>query len=70
MIQKKNMLYLELHAYTKQKKNSQSFVLISEILDICSVSHMANVEMLIQLVPDFVWSVPSDGSYGNCDSLP
>jgi hypothetical protein len=34
----------------------------------CSVSHMADVETIIQFVPNFVQGVPSDGSYGSCDS--
>jgi hypothetical protein len=34
----------------------------------CSVSHTADIETIIQLVPNFVQSVPSDGSYGSCDS--
>jgi hypothetical protein len=34
----------------------------------CSASHTADVETIIQLVPNFVQSVPSDGSYGSCDS--
>jgi hypothetical protein len=33
-----------------------------------SASHTADVETIIQLVPYFVQSVPSDGSYGSCDS--
>jgi hypothetical protein len=36
----------------------------------CSMSHMADVETIIQLVPNFVQSAPSDGSYGSYDSLP
>jgi hypothetical protein len=36
----------------------------------CSMSHMADVKMIIQFVPNFVHSVPSDGSYGSYDSLP
>jgi hypothetical protein len=35
----------------------------------CSASHTADVETIIQLVPNFVQSFPSDGSYGSCDSL-
>jgi hypothetical protein len=34
----------------------------------CSTSHTADVEMIIQHVPNFVQCVPSDGSYGSCDS--
>jgi hypothetical protein len=34
----------------------------------CSASHTADVETIIQLVPNFMRSVPSDGSYGSCDS--
>jgi hypothetical protein len=34
----------------------------------CSASHTADVETIIKLVPNFVQSVPSDGSYGSCDS--
>jgi hypothetical protein len=34
----------------------------------CSASHAADVETIIQLVPNFVQGVPSDGSYGSCDS--
>jgi hypothetical protein len=34
----------------------------------CSASHTADVETTIQLVPNFLQSVPSDGSYGSCDS--
>jgi hypothetical protein len=34
----------------------------------CSASHTEDVETMIQLVPNFVQSVPSDGSYGSCDS--
>jgi hypothetical protein len=34
----------------------------------CSASHTANVETIIQLVQNFVQSVSSDGSYGSCDS--
>jgi hypothetical protein len=36
----------------------------------CSASHTAYVETIIRLVPNFVQSVPSDGSYGSSDSLP
>jgi hypothetical protein len=70
MIQKTNAAYLELHTFTSQQKNSQSFVHTSQRLDTCTASHMADVETKIQLVPNFVQSVPSDGSYGGCDSLP
>jgi hypothetical protein len=34
----------------------------------CSASHTADVETIIQLVPNFVQSVSGDGSYGSCDS--
>jgi hypothetical protein len=34
----------------------------------CSASHTADVKITIQLVPNFVQSVPGDGSYGSCDS--
>jgi hypothetical protein len=34
----------------------------------CSATRTADVEMIIQLVPNFVQSAPSDGSYGSCDS--
>jgi hypothetical protein len=34
----------------------------------CSASHMADVETIIQLVPNFVQSVSSEGSCGSCDS--
>jgi hypothetical protein len=34
----------------------------------CSASHTAGVETIIQLVPNFVQSVPGDGSYGSCGS--
>jgi Zn-dependent oligopeptidase len=34
----------------------------------CSMSHMADVKTIIQLVPKFVQCVPSDESYGSCDS--
>jgi hypothetical protein len=70
MIQKLNAAYLELHTYTSRKKNSQSFVHTSQRLHMCSASHTADVETIIKLVPNFVQSVPSDGSYGSCDSLP
>jgi hypothetical protein len=33
----------------------------------CSASHTADVKTIIQLVPNFVQSVPSDGSYGSYD---
>jgi hypothetical protein len=56
MIQKTNAAYLELHT--------------SQRLGMWSASHTADVETIIQLVPNFVQSVPSDGSYGSCDSLP
>jgi hypothetical protein len=36
----------------------------------CSVSHTADVETVIQLVPNFVQSVRGDGNYGSCDSQP
>jgi hypothetical protein len=36
----------------------------------CSASQTADVGTIIQLVPNFVQSGPSDGSYGSCDSLP
>jgi hypothetical protein len=35
-----------------------------------SASRTADVETIIQLVPNFVQNVTSDGSYGSCDSLP
>jgi hypothetical protein len=69
MIQKTNAAYLELHTYANRYKNSQSFVHTSQRLDMCSASHTADVETIIQLVPNFC-SVPSDGSYESCDSLP
>jgi hypothetical protein len=34
----------------------------------CSASHTADVETIIQLVPNFVQRVRIDGSYGSCDS--
>jgi hypothetical protein len=34
----------------------------------CSASHTAAVETIIQLVPNFVQSDLSDGSCGSCDS--
>jgi hypothetical protein len=34
----------------------------------CSASHTADVETIIQLVPNFVQSISSDGSCGSCDS--
>jgi hypothetical protein len=36
----------------------------------CSASHTDDVETIIQLVLNFVPSVPCGGSYGSCDSLP
>jgi hypothetical protein len=68
MIQKTNAAYIELHTYTSRLKNSQSFVHTSQRLDVCSASHTADVETIIQLVPNFVQSVPCDGSYGSSDS--
>jgi hypothetical protein len=70
MTQKRNAVYSEPHTYTSWYKNSQNFVHTSRTLDMCSASHTADVEMIIQLVPNFVQSVPSDGSYGSCDLLP
>jgi hypothetical protein len=35
----------------------------------CSASHTADVETIIQRVPNFVQSVSGDGSYGSCYSL-
>jgi hypothetical protein len=70
VIQKTNAAYLELHTYTSRWKNSQSFVHTSQRLDMCSASHTADVEMIIQLVPNFVQCLPSDGSYCSCNSLP
>jgi hypothetical protein len=34
----------------------------------CTASHTTDVETIIQLVPNLVQSVPSDGSYDSCDS--
>jgi hypothetical protein len=51
-------------------EKSQSFVHSSQRLDMRSASPTADVETTIQLVPNFVQSVPSDGSYSSCDSLP
>jgi hypothetical protein len=34
----------------------------------CSASHTTDVETITQLVPNSAHSVPSDGSYGSCDS--
>jgi hypothetical protein len=34
----------------------------------CSASHTADVETIIQLAPNFVQCVPGGGSYGGCDS--
>jgi hypothetical protein len=34
----------------------------------CSASHTADVETIIQLVTNFMQCAPSDGSYGICDS--
>jgi len=31
---------------------------------------MANVQTMIQLIPNFVQSAPSNKSYGSCDWLP
>lgn len=36
----------------------------------CSVTHMADVQKMIQLIPNFVLSAPSNKSYGSCDWLP
>jgi hypothetical protein len=36
----------------------------------CSASHTADVETIIELVPNFVQSVSTDESYRSCDSLP
>lgn len=70
LIQKTNEAYLELHTYTSRYKNSQSFVLTAQKLNMCSAIHTTDVETIIQLVPNFVLSVPSDGGYGSCDLLP
>jgi hypothetical protein len=34
----------------------------------CYASHTADVETITQFFSNFVQSVPSDGSYGSCDS--
>jgi hypothetical protein len=52
VIQKTNTAFLELHTYTSRYKNSQSFVHTSQRLDMCSASHTADIEMIIQLVPN------------------
>jgi hypothetical protein len=56
MIQKTNAVYLEFHTYTSQNKNSQSFVHTTQRLDMCSASNTADVETIIQLVPN-LWRV-------------
>jgi hypothetical protein len=58
IIQKTNAA-IELHSYTSRYK-TQSFVHTSQRLDMCSASHTADVETIIQLVPNFVQCVPSD----------
>jgi hypothetical protein len=59
MIQKTNAAHLELHLYTSRWKNSQSFVHITQRLDMCSANHTADVEMIIQLVqPNLLVSEP------------
>jgi hypothetical protein len=68
IIQKINAAYLEFYTYTSRLKNSQSFVHTSQRLGVCSASHALDVDTTIQLVPNFVQSVRSDGSYDSCDS--
>jgi hypothetical protein len=63
MIQKTNAAYLELHNQHQSIENSQSFIHTSQRLDMSSASHTADVETIIQLVPNFVQCVPNDGSY-------
>jgi hypothetical protein len=57
-----------IHTDTSKLRNSQNFVHTSQRLDMCSASHTEDVETIIQLVLNFVQNVPSDGSYGSCDS--
>jgi len=35
-----------------------------------SAKHIADVEKIIQLIPDFVQHAPSDIRHGSCDLLP
>jgi hypothetical protein len=35
----------------------------------CSASHRTDVQMMVQLIPVFVKSVPNNGSFGSCASF-
>jgi hypothetical protein len=50
-----NAAYLELHTYTSRQK--QSFAHNLQKLVMCSVSHMADVETILQLVLNFAVSL-------------
>lgn len=44
------------------RKNDESYVNTAQRLDISSASHTADVGTIIQIDPNFVQKVPSDGS--------
>lgn len=49
--------------------NSQKFAHTSPRLHMSSAKHTADIEKIIQLIPDFVQHAPSDVRHGNCDLL-
>ena len=51
IIQKTNMAYLELYTYMNWHRNSHRLAHTSQISNMYSTSHMADVEMIIQFIP-------------------
>jgi hypothetical protein len=58
------------HLHQSIEKLSKFCTHLTETRYVCSVSHTADVETIIQLVPNFVQSGAGDESYRSCDSLP
>jgi hypothetical protein len=56
------------HLHQSIEKLSKFCTHLTETRYVCSASHTADVETIIQLAPSFVQSFRSDGSYGSCDS--
>jgi len=71
MIQKtKSSILQTSHLQQPNREKNQSFTHTLRKLNMRSVTHMADVQKMIQLIPNFVQSAPSNKSYGRCDWLP
>lgn len=71
MIQKTKCNILQTsHLQQSNREKNQSFTHTSQKLIMCSLTHMADAQKMIQLIPNFVQSAPRNNSYGSCDWLP